>query len=266
MTGPYHAGEIEAQRRAGARELSERVGRIIRPAIPAAAATFLAGRPFVIAATVGGDGQVRAALLAGAPGFARAAGESEIEIVPSGGHVGTVEADVGATGRIGLLAIDFATRRRMRANGDAVVAGRSILVSTREVYANCPQYITPRAEPPIGFGAQRTSGSLSPSQQERIRRADTFFIASAHAKAGADASHRGGPPGFLDVSASRISWEDFPGNNMFNTIGNLLVDPRCGLLFVDFTGRDGALRVEGRASVRWEPARRIDVEIARVVD
>jgi hypothetical protein len=265
VNGPFHAGEIEAQRRAGESELAERTGRMIRPAVPAAAREFLARRSFLVAATVGRAGAVRASVLTGAPGFAAATGVSEISIEPAGGHPAAVREDVAATGRIGLLAIDLATRRRMRANGDAALAGTSIRLATREVYANCSRYITPRAEPEIRVGEEGISGSLSPAQQERIRRADTFFIASAHAEAGADASHRGGPPGFVEASGTRISWKDFPGNRLFNTLGNLLVEPRCGLLFLDFAG-GRVLRIEGRAEVRWEPEREVFVEIDRVAE
>ncbi|HET7452850.1 MAG TPA: pyridoxamine 5'-phosphate oxidase family protein [Thermoanaerobaculia bacterium] len=265
VTGPFHAGELEAQRRAGVEETAGRTGRMIRPGIPAPAAAFLAGRAFLVAATRERGGAVRASMLTGAPGFARATGESEITIDPAGGHVADVREDVAATGRIGLLAIDLATRRRMRANGDAAVAGPSIRVATREVYANCPQYITPREEPRFPFGAERSSARLSAAQQERIRGADTFFVASAHPATGPDASHRGGPPGFVEVSETAIRWRDFPGNRMFNTIGNLLVEPRCGLLFPDFaTG--AVLRIEGRAEVVWEPEREIRVEVARVAE
>jgi uncharacterized protein len=137
----FHEGEFEAQQRAGVRDLAERVGRIIHPTIPPAAAGFLAARSFVVAATRGADGAVRASLLAGPRGFAHTTGESALALRPTSGHVDVVSADVEATGVLGLLAIDFSTRRRMRANGRAVVRGGVIELQTREVYSNCPQYI-----------------------------------------------------------------------------------------------------------------------------
>ena len=98
-------------------------------------------------------------------------------------------------------------------------------------------------------------------QQHAIAEAKTFFLATVHPERGADASHRGGPPGFVRVSGDRISWPDFPGNNMFNSIGNLLVNPRCGLLFLHADG--SALQIEGTAAVQWEGERRIEVKIER---
>ena len=45
---------------------------------------------------------------------------------------------------------------------------------------------------------------------------------------------------------------DYAGNCMFSTLGNIQVDPRCGLLFIDFdTGN--ALQLTGKAEILWEP-------------
>jgi hypothetical protein len=252
----YHDGELEAQRLAGVSDLASRVGRIIGSTIPPAAAQFLAERSFVITATVAGDGRVHASVLSGA---AQARDETTIVLRPVSGHVDVVREDVAATGIIGLLAIDFATKRRMRANGRAELRGGEIVVSTAEVYSNCPQYIDAANKPiAITFAEARRTTALTAEQQRMINTATTFFIASAHPERGADASHRGGPPGFVHADSNRISWPDFPGNNMFNTIGNLLVNPRCGLLFVDM-GAGTALQIEGAASVIWGGERGIEV-------
>jgi ferredoxin-NADP reductase len=90
-----------------------------------------------------------------------------------------------------------------------------------------------------------------------------------------DASHRGGDPGFVRVeSETRISFPDYAGNNHFNTIGNLVLDPRVGLLFVDFS-TGGMLQLTGRAEITWEGptlehlpgARRlVQIEIEEIVD
>lgn len=261
----YHQGEIEAQQRAGVRDLAERVAGIIGEDIPPKAAAFLAARSFVVVATRGADGAVRAALLTGDRGFASVLGDQTLELRPAAGHVGTVLADVEATGLIGLLAIDFSTRRRMRANGRATVRDGVIVIDTTEVYSNCPQYINQRSDAlPVLVATGSEGLVLTKTQRELVDRADTFFIASAHPEQGADASHRGGAPGFVHAEPTRITWPDYSGNNMFNTLGNLLVEPRCGLLFVDFeTGV--SLRVEGSASVAWEGERRITVDVGVVI-
>lgn len=258
----YHEGELEMQRRAGVRELADRVSRIIAPEIPPVAAAFVAAQPFLIVATVDASGAPTASLLGGAPGFASARDARTMTITPTFGH--DISEDIDATGIIGLLAIDLATRRRMRVNGTAVRRGDSILVTTREVYSNCPQYIHPRAFAPI---------ALREASPDIIASADTFFLATSHPGSGhparsassmrglearapsADASHRGGPAGFVRVeSPTRLSWPDYPGNNMFNSLGNLVVNPRCALLFVDFD-RGSALQLRGRAVVEGDEER-----------
>lgn len=266
MNGRYHDGEIEAQDRAGVRELADRVGRIIRPTIATPAAEFLEAQTMVITATARRDGTVHASALCGLPGFARATAESSIEIEPSSGHVDTVFGDLAENSTLGLLAIEFSTRRRIRVNGIAAVQNGTIRVATTEVYANCPRFIEPR---PDGFdvkiGAARSAASLSDRQRRLITSAKTFFIATVHPEKGADASHRGGPAGFVRVDGDRISWPDYAGNNMFNTVGNLLVNPRCGLLFIDFdTG--ATLQIEGTAGVRWDGERRIEVAVEGCVE
>ncbi|MCH8978716.1 MAG: pyridoxamine 5'-phosphate oxidase family protein, partial [Armatimonadetes bacterium] len=69
---------------------------------------------------------------------------------------------------------------------------------------------------------------------------------------GMDASHRGGDRGFVRVdSETRLMFPDYAGNNHFNTIGNLILDPRAGLLFMDFaTG--SLLQLTGRATIDWD--------------
>jgi len=71
-----------------------------------------------------------------------------------------------------------------------------------------------------------------------------------------DVSHRGGWPGFVQVSENRLTMPEFAGNRFFNTLGNLLMNPRAGLLFVDFASGD-LLQLTGRVELEWEaPAAR----------
>ena len=65
-------------------------------------------------------------------------------------------------------------------------------------------------------------------------------------------SHRGGKPGFVGVMADTLAIPDFRGNRFYNTLGNLLGDPRAGLLFIDFVSGD-ILQLQGRATIDWHP-------------
>jgi uncharacterized protein len=155
----------------------------------------------------------------------------------------------------------------VRVNGRGSLARDGVLVETDEVYGNCPKYIQRRrvvGETASPRGRARISTRLDAAQRAWIGSADTLFIASFHPDSGADASHRGGEPGFVRVEGDRrIVLPDYRGNAMFNTLGNLLGYPRAGLLFLDFaTG--ATLQVAGRAALRFEPARALAIEVDEV--
>ena len=68
-----------------------------------------------------------------------------------------------------------------------------------------------------------------------------------------DASPRGGAPGFVkSPDAHTLLLPDAVGNNRLDTLGNLLDDPRIGVLFM-IPGVDETLRVNGTARLRDEP-------------
>jgi predicted pyridoxine 5'-phosphate oxidase superfamily flavin-nucleotide-binding protein len=255
--GPFHAGEIEAQRRAGVRSEAEEVGRIVRGVLPANAGRVLGEFQVAIAASLGAAGDVWASLVTGPRGFLQAIDERLVLLDAAIRSDDPLAGNLDGRPELGVLAIDFATRRRIRLNGRAMLdAERRIFLSIEQVYGNCPKYIQARRLEAIG---QRMAAAtidrrteLDPRQQSIVAAADTFFIASHHAGGGADASHRGGRPGFVQVLGPRLlSFADYPGNNMFNTLGNLLVQPRAGLLFLDFE-RGDTLQLSGRATVEWK--------------
>lgn len=247
----FHAGERELQRRAGVAEEARAVGRIIGPAISPAVARFLSRQRLAVASTTDGRGRVWASPLTGAPGFLRVEGE-DLRIASAAPPGDPLFENLSNAGPLGLLVIDPRTRQRMRFNGIGWRALGALVLRPQQVYGNCPQYIQLRAaEPdaPAAITEPKVSNRLNRRQREWIRRADTLFIASRHPEAGADASHRGGLPGFVEVARpTRLSFPDYPGNAMFNTLGNLLVNPKAGLLFVDFSNGD-VLQLTGQANL-----------------
>jgi predicted pyridoxine 5'-phosphate oxidase superfamily flavin-nucleotide-binding protein len=158
-----------------------------------------------------------------------------------------------------LLLIELSTRRRLRINGHADADGPDrFLLLVDHAYANCPKYIQRRAK--VGDGAvaardvagPRRGTALSAQQAALAAAADTIFVASLHPGAGADASHRGGRPGFITVlGPSTLRIPDYAGNSMFNTLGNFAVHPAAGLLIPDFAA-DRTLQLSGEAEVRWD--------------
>jgi hypothetical protein len=136
-----------------------------------------------------------------------------------------------------------------------------LVFSVDQAFGNCPQYIREREWWRVGDntpGIPVRGDRLTPSQSAWISSADTFFIASGHPGKGEsptfgmDASHRGGEPGFVEiVNETQIRFPDFAGNNHFNTIGNLVLDPSAGFLFVDFT-TGSLLQLTGRVKIDWD--------------
>ena len=255
---PFHQGELEVQRRAGVAANAERVGRIIRPEIPELAKAFAAERSFVILGAADGAGRLWATVLRGKPGFVSAPSDDRFLVNASPETSDPLALTLAGGADVGLLIIDPPTKRRMRVNGRAAPASDGgLVIETREVYSNCQKYITPRA---VTLGSDDADAratidrgpALTAAHMRALRAADTLFIATRHPVAGADVSHRGGPPGFLQVTApDRLLLPDYRGNMMFNTLGNLAVDPRAGLLLVDFNTGE-TLQLTGRASVLWE--------------
>jgi len=76
-----------------------------------------------------------------------------------------------------------------------------------------------------------------------------FFLATADAQGRPDCSHKGGLPGFVRVvDGQTLAFPDYDGNGMFKSLGNVLVNPQVGLLFIDFESPK-RLRMNGHASV-----------------
>lgn len=277
----FHSGEIAVQERAQVRSEAEDVGEGIHDRVTAAAGEFLARRSMAVLGTVDADGRVWASVVTGAPGFIRLVDDRTIRITPGPRSGDPLFEDLAAKRHVALLAPDFVTARRLRLNGLGVIKDGDIHIRTEEVYGNCKRYIqerillgplpTPRGEE---TGAVRGS-ALSAQQQEQISRADTFFIATDHPHHGADVSHKGGKPGFVRIIDShRLAYPDYNGNRMFNTLGNITVNPGAGLLFIDFdSGR--TLQLSGSASIDWDPERAlgfagaeriVDFAIAEIID
>jgi hypothetical protein len=278
---PYHDGELRVQERAGVRAMADKVARVVRPELSAQAADFLAQRTLLAVASVAGDGAPWSSLLWGAPGFVTATDPRAVRIAAAIDPADPLAANLRAGAPLALLAIELATRQRLRVNGVAERDGEGVLtLRVREAYPNCPKYIQARqpAFPDAAAaapGAARTGDTLTPSQQAWIAAADTLFLATAHPERGADASHRGGAPGFVRIEgASRLVLPDYAGNSMFNTLGNLEVTRRIGVAVPDFA-RGAVLQLSGEAEIDWDPSRAaaapgaerlVVVRIARVVE
>jgi uncharacterized protein len=254
MTGlTFHAGERAVQARAGVAERMAEIGsRVIRDFMPDQHREFFTQLPFLIAGTVDAAGQPWASVLTAPAGFVQSpdAHTLAVQAQPLAGDPLQHTLVNGAS--IGLLGLEPHTRRRNRMNGVVQNVGASgFKVQLQQSFGNCPKYIQAR-EAVYLPERQRIqsvlykSDKLDDAARHMIAAADTLFIASAYsgdvpagAADGVDVSHRGGKPGFVRVDDDGVlTVPDFVGNSFFNTLGNLTVNPRAGLLLMDFDSGD----------------------------
>lgn len=187
--------------------------------------------------------------------------------------------NVGAP--LGFLGLELETRRRNRMNGKIVsldASAGTFQIKVDLSFGNCPKYIQARRlhiDPAVGHSiplmrswaashsavSATYAGPLRAVDASFLRTVDTFYVASAfgtdasNAAHGVDVSHRGGRPGFIRVSAdgSTLEWPDYIGNFIFNTLGNIAKNPKCGLVFIDFEG-NRVIQLSGLAQIVWDSA------------
>jgi len=252
----YHSGELEAQARAGVQSQARRVGTIIGTTIPLAAQEFLRRLPFAVLTSIDALGRVWVSVMPGKPGFMCAIDEQTIEINREWSDHDLLCENLQANPGVGMLMIDFSARKRMRVNGKGKLHDDNITVYAEQVYSNCQKYIQAREWAHVSWmmtqARVQRSDVLNMAQRAWIQQADTFFIGSFHPQGGADASHRGGNPGFVKIIDEKtLLWPDYIGNNMFNTLGNIAAYPDAGLLFMDFDS-GATLQLTGMAEIIWD--------------
>jgi hypothetical protein len=243
---------------AGVEHEAARLEGMLAPAeISAGMAGFLAERTFAAITARDHDGRLWTSPLIAAAGFLRVADPGTLQIRATPGPGDPLHA-LPAGQPIGLIVIDYARRRRFRLNGRLTEArGGQLEVTVDEAFGNCPQYIPQRTvdidpRERESFTAPDDiavpGGPLTDADRLTVADATSFLLGTTHPHRGNDASHRGGAPGFVRSDARTLWWPDYPGNNLFNSLGNLQVDPEAALLVPDFDRRV-ALHLHGTAEL-----------------
>ena len=260
QTAVFHEGELAVQRLAGETTMAQANGRVIAGAIPKGALSFLEQQPMVVAATVDGNDRPWASILVGSRGFVRSPDATLVEIHAAQEYVVTSDPiwnNLEINPQLGLLGIEFDRRRRLRINGRASLGDlRRIQIDVHEAYPNCPKYIHRRFLRSMknrpATSDLRTGVEPGEEQIRTIQRANTVFVASIHPARGADASHRGGSAGFVEwVGPRTLRMPDYPGNSMYNTLGNITVQPYMGVTILDFE-ETRVLQMTGAASLHFD--------------
>lgn len=255
---PFHEGEKALQQESGAfGTLSVAGPRVIRSYLPEQHRSFFAQLPWLVVGALDARGQPWAHALAGPPGFVQSPDPQQLV-------VRSPLAGLAAGDPVGLLGIEPHTRRRNRVNGVVRrVDGQGFSVQVSQSFGNCPKYIQAREATWTGpqvAGVVHEAATLDATARRLIASADTFYVATAHPRAprggaashGVDVSHRGGRPGFVRIAQDdSLQVPDYNGNHFFNTLGNIALNPQCGLLFIDFESGD-TLQLAASAELVWD--------------
>ena len=257
LSSPWHEGELTLQRAVGAVDMMVGVGQrqMSRTWMPDQHREFYSQLPFVVLGAVDRQGDVWATLRTGQPGFMISPTPEvlQIKLEPQPNdpaHEGMQPGDA-----IGMLGIELHTRRRNRMNGNVLRAlDDRIEIVVTQAYGNCPRYINLRqyefVEETADIAQELTV--TDPLIRRMVTSADSFYVATYVVRDGqnqVDASHRGGKAGFVRMEEDgSLTIPDFSGNLFFNTLGNILLNPRAGLTFINFENGD-LLQMTGTAEV-----------------
>ncbi|MHA6197019.1 2Fe-2S iron-sulfur cluster-binding protein [Pseudomonas wadenswilerensis] len=258
----WHEGETFIQAKVGVAERMEGVGqRVIRDFMPDQHRDFYAQLPFMVLGSVDDDGDAWATFIEGPPGFMSSPSPTTLDIAARPHPLDPAARGMHAGAEVGLLGIEMHTRRRNRMNGVLADIAQGFRVEVDQSFGNCPRYIQLRdfsfaRDPQQAFEGQADQlASLDAQARRLIESADAFFVATyvdREDRRQVDVSHRGGKPGFVRVDDDGLlTIPDFNGNLFFSTLGNIHVNGKAGLLFVDYESGD-MLQMSGDAEVIFD--------------
>ncbi|UZD99372.1 FAD-binding oxidoreductase [Pseudomonas mediterranea] len=254
---PWHEGELTLQRAVGAVDMMVGVGQrqLARSWMPDQHREFYAQLPFVVLGAVDRQGDAWATIRTGQPGFMNSPTPERLHISLPPQPDDPAQDGMQQGDAIGMLGIELHTRRRNRMNGNVLrQSDEGIEIAVTQAYGNCPRYINLRQYAFVdeAAGAVLELTSADPQVRRMVTAADSFYVATYVVRDGqnqVDASHRGGKPGFVRMEEDgALTIPDFSGNLFFNTLGNILLNPRAGLVFIDFQSGD-LLQMSGSAEV-----------------
>lgn len=262
---PFHRGEKAIQKMLGVRDKMEQFGsKVIRDFMPEQHQTFFSKLPFVVVGYSDQEGNAWVSLLSNESGVLDIMDDKTLQLnwLPVIGD--PLNRLLDKQPALGLLGIELATRRRNRLSVQVQKHNdKGLLLSVRQSFGNCPQYIKPRDFYFLSKNElkQPTASLVSYFDQRAInliKNCDTFFVSSfiaekqGLASEGADVSHRGGEPGFVRIDDEyQLTIPDYSGNNHFNTLGNFVENSRAGLLFLDYENGH-MLTVTGEVEILWQ--------------
>ncbi|MEP4050932.1 MAG: pyridoxamine 5'-phosphate oxidase family protein [Litorimonas sp.] len=224
---------------------------MMRPFMPDQHRKFYNQLPFMVIGSVDDSEAPWASIVFGIPGFVTSPNDKKLVISTRPVKGDPLAKNLEPSAAISILGIEPQTRRRNRLN--AVVSSvteEGSAINVVQSFGNCPQYIQTRdmtfiRDPHTAADIVREEFTeLDDKLRKLISISDTFFVAShnpiddKHDTGGVDVNHRGGMPGFIRIKGDTLTIPDYRGNFAFNTLGNLILNPKAGLLFIDFVTGD----------------------------
>lgn len=263
IASTWHHGELIVQRRAGTDQKMLDIGpKYVRDYMPQQHTDFFESLDMIFVGHVEQMSYISATILFGVPGFIQSKNSTELVINTQYSIDGYIHKYFAIGDKIGLLGLDFTTKRRNRVNVVIKdISQKYITVKVLQSFGNCPKYIQSKTFiTNVNYNlnlSTETSLSIDNYSLNLIKEADTFFIASNFNdealvnNQGADISHRGGKKGFVCVNEmGQLLVEDYLGNGFFNTLGNLMVNPVASLLFCDWR-RGHILQILVSSRIIW---------------
>lgn len=250
-------------------------------------ASFLLQRaPLLAIGTLDAEDRLWTSLWGGHPGFSQPLGGGIIgtRTIVDGVNDPVVQALVGGvekgemvqddTKMFAGLTIDLMTRKRVKIFGHMVAGSVSdidvdfaesterpdgapekqdqiqLITKIEQSLGNCPKYLNQYKIRPALVTSKLISKSteLSAGAKDLITKADMFFLSSSTLE-DMDTNHRGGPPGFTRIlSDTEIVYPEYSGNRLYQTLGNLQMNPKIGITFPDYSTGD-VLYITGTAAI-----------------
>lgn len=233
----YHSGQIALQAEAKTTLVAGQLAHWVGPV-----AEFAFGADMILLAAADPDKTLSFTLLSGKPPLVEPLNGS------NGLHL-RFTSEIAAlslpTAYYGGLVISLANARRARINGRLVQSGGRQELETTETFTLCKKYVAPT----IALDDRRHTGPVSREPialtdewlTGLVARTETAFFASLSPDGKPDVAHRGGPQGFiqLDPESRRLTWNEYVGDGIFKSAGNLRATGIMTLLVPDFSTGDG---------------------------
>ena len=267
----FHQGELDVQALANESAIALRNGQVLSSNILPGAMPFINQQNMLVISSVDEAGLPWSSVLFGPPGFIQASSSSSLLLDATKMLVNKNDPlwkNISHNPKVGVLAIELSTRRRFRVNGHiqrisgSELSNSQFEITVQQAYPNCPKFIQRRnlkIEPETQaeeLPEPLTGTKIADQHKNIIRQSDSFFVSSSSLiknsqEHSVDASHRGGLPGFIKVlEGNRLLIPDYQGNSMFNTLGNIHVYPKAGIIIIDFESAR-VLQLSGSAKILW---------------